>query len=77
MRAVRKDDLVYLTPHAEEELQQLDPDKAYIIGGIVDRNRHKNICQEKATAQVSSYHACAPIYVHPSIDARRLVTVGT
>jgi Trm5-related predicted tRNA methylase len=39
--ADRKDDLVYLTADAEETIQELDASKVYIIGGIVDRNRHK------------------------------------
>lgn len=37
----RLSDLVYLTADATEELSQLDSGKIYIIGGIVDRNRHK------------------------------------
>eukprot|EP00887_Chlorella_sp_A99_P002777 scaffold6.g2777.t1 len=49
-----KASLVYLTaggPHSEHELTELDPSKAYVVGGIVDRNRHKNICLKKAQAQ--------------------------
>ncbi|GMK60034.1 hypothetical protein CspeluHIS016_0902510 [Cutaneotrichosporon spelunceum] len=40
--------LVYLSADAEEELSTLSEDEVYIIGGIVDRNRHKNLCQGKA-----------------------------
>ena len=40
--------LIYLTADAEEVLHDLDTDCAYIIGGIVDRNRLKGITQRKA-----------------------------
>ncbi|CAM9228168.1 unnamed protein product, partial [Chrysoparadoxa australica] len=43
-----KEDLVYLTADSPDELSELTNDKVYIIGGIVDRNRHKMITQEKA-----------------------------
>lgn len=33
---------------AEDELSELDPKCAYIIGGIVDRNRYKGLCRTKA-----------------------------
>jgi tRNA (guanine9-N1)-methyltransferase len=33
--------LIYLSADAEEELETLQEDEVYIIGGLVDRNRHK------------------------------------
>jgi len=46
-----KSDLIYLTADSPTELQILDPGKIYIVGGIVDRNRHKNLCYNKAVEQ--------------------------
>lgn len=43
--------LVYLTSDAEETLETLDPRCAYVIGGIVDRNRLKGATCNKASAQ--------------------------
>jgi tRNA (guanine9-N1)-methyltransferase len=40
--------LTYLTADAEGELTALEGRNGYIIGGVVDRNRHKNHCLEKA-----------------------------
>lgn len=35
------DKVIYLSADAEEELTEINDDFTYIIGGIVDRNRHK------------------------------------
>ncbi|TXT13563.1 hypothetical protein VHUM_00930 [Vanrija humicola] len=40
--------LVYLSADADEELTRLAEDEVYVLGGIVDRNRHKMLCQNKA-----------------------------
>lgn len=32
-----RDQLVYLTPHCREEMQEFDHDAVYILGGIVDK----------------------------------------
>ncbi|KAG5639690.1 hypothetical protein H0H81_005873 [Sphagnurus paluster] len=40
--------VVYLTADSEDELTELRPEEIYIIGGICDHNRYKNLCLNKA-----------------------------
>lgn len=41
-------DVVYLTSDSPHTLSCLSPYSTYIIGGLVDKNRHKGICYKKA-----------------------------
>jgi tRNA (guanine9-N1)-methyltransferase len=38
---VATENLVYLTADSENVIQTLEKDKVYILGGLVDKNRHK------------------------------------
>ncbi|EGC31756.1 hypothetical protein DICPUDRAFT_24460, partial [Dictyostelium purpureum] len=46
-----KDELVYLTSDSPNVITELDPNKKYIIGAIVDYNRLKGYTFEKANSQ--------------------------
>lgn len=41
--------VVYLSADTEEKLTELKPGEIYVVGGIVDKGRHKNLC--KGTAE--------------------------
>ena len=42
------DKVVYLTADTETTLDTIKEGEMYVIGGLVDRNRYKNVCAEKA-----------------------------
>lgn len=73
--ANRPKQLVYLTSDAEETLETLEPDCAYIIGGIVDRNRHKFATFNKAKAQ-NVRVAKLPIKENFALAATHILTVN-
>jgi tRNA (guanine9-N1)-methyltransferase len=42
-------EVIYLTSDSPDTLAELKPYSTYIIGGLVDKNRHKGICYKRAT----------------------------
>ncbi|KAG8157768.1 hypothetical protein KVR01_012430 [Diaporthe batatas] len=42
------DSIVYLSADSPNVLEKLEPHTSYVIGGIVDRNREKLLCQKRA-----------------------------
>ncbi|KAF9057861.1 guanine-1-methyltransferase-domain-containing protein [Panaeolus papilionaceus] len=71
-----RDKIVYLTADTDEELTELLPDEIYIIGGIVDHNRYKNLCFSKAK-ESGVRTACLPIgRFLASLPTRKVLTVN-
>ncbi|EFJ52924.1 hypothetical protein VOLCADRAFT_120245, partial [Volvox carteri f. nagariensis] len=67
--------LVYLTADAEDELDELDESKIYIIGGLVDHNRYKGLCEEQAQA-AGIPTARLPINRYVQLASRAVLTVN-
>ena len=42
--------IIYLSGDSPTTLERLEPNSIYIIGGLVDRNRHKGVCYKRAAA---------------------------
>ncbi|XXG80021.1 hypothetical protein AAC387_Pa09g0975 [Persea americana] len=71
----QKENLVYLTADAETVLEELDPKKIYIIGGLVDRNRWKGITMKKAKDQ-GIQSAKLPIANYLKMSSSQVLTVN-
>ncbi|KAJ1662851.1 tRNA (guanine(9)-N(1))-methyltransferase [Coemansia sp. RSA 1813] len=70
-----KDQLVYLTADSPNVIESLDPLKAYVIGGIVDKNRYPRLTLDKADAQGIT-HAQLPIGKYVRMSTRKIMTVN-
>ena len=67
--------LVYLTSDADDTLETLEDDAAYIIGGIVDRNRLKGVTYNKARLQGIAT-AKLPIKENYTLSSTHVLTVN-
>ncbi|ORY90280.1 guanine-1-methyltransferase-domain-containing protein [Leucosporidium creatinivorum] len=73
---VPKSSIIYLTGDSPNVLTTIEEDKTYILGGIVDRNRYKKLCFDKAEAQGIT-HAQLPIgQFMPDMPTRKVLTVN-
>lgn len=77
---LRQEDVIYLTADTGHTITSLDPTKTYVIGGLVDRNRYKNLCLRKAehlgitAARLPIDAAFLPTGKH--LSSRKVLTVN-
>ncbi|KTW31563.1 hypothetical protein T552_00201 [Pneumocystis carinii B80] len=71
----RKEDFIYLTADSENTIHELNENKIYIIGGLIDKNRYKNLCLDKAKSQ-DIYTAQLPIENYIKMASRKVLTVN-
>ncbi|GFO23517.1 tRNA (guanine(9)-n1)-methyltransferase [Plakobranchus ocellatus] len=70
-----KEDLVYLSSESSNMLTTLSDDKVYVIGGLVDHNRHKGLCHKLAEERGIA-HAQLPITEYLDMKSRKVLTVN-
>lgn len=73
MHKDRVADLVYLTSDSETTLNELQDDKIYIIGGIVDRNRLKRAAINRAS-ELGIATARLPLERHLQMGSTKVLT---
>ncbi|ESZ90349.1 hypothetical protein SBOR_9268 [Sclerotinia borealis F-4128] len=67
--------IIYLTSDSEHTLSTLTPNTTYIIGGIVDKNRHKGLCYRRA-CEAGIPTAKLPIGEYLTMQSRTVLTVN-
>jgi tRNA (guanine9-N1)-methyltransferase len=70
-----KERLVYLTADSNTVIDSFDPQTVFIIGGIVDHNRHKMLTYNKASAQ-NIRTAKLPLAQHVQLQRSSVLTVN-
>ncbi|KAI7819907.1 guanine-1-methyltransferase-domain-containing protein [Gamsiella multidivaricata] len=71
--AVKK--VVYLSADSPNTITKLEEGTCYILGGIVDKNRYPNLCQNKAE-KLGIATAQLPIGEYIQMSSRRILTVN-
>lgn len=69
-----KDRIIYLSSDSENVLNDLEKDKVYVIGGLVDHNHSKGVCLDKAN-KLGIKHARLPLSEYVSIETRTVLSI--
>ncbi|KAK5645006.1 hypothetical protein RI129_006306 [Pyrocoelia pectoralis] len=70
-----KEKLVYLSSESDNVINELEQDKIYIIGGLVDHNSHKGVCHQKAITEGIA-HGQLPIGEYFHFVSRKVFTIN-
>ena len=73
--AMQPGEVVYLSSESDELLTELKPYSTYIVGGLVDRNRHKGICYRRAREK-GIRTARLPIGEHLKMASRQVLATN-
>ncbi|KAF7714845.1 Uncharacterized protein PECH_000026 [Penicillium ucsense] len=68
-------ELIYLSSDSDNILTELKPYSTYIIGGLVDKNRHKGVCYRSAVSQ-GVKTAKLPIGEYVEMSSRQVLTTN-
>ncbi|KAK5942570.1 tRNA (guanine(9)-N(1))-methyltransferase [Knufia obscura] len=69
-------EVIYLTSDSPYTLTELKPYHTYIIGGLVDKNRHKGICYKTARDKNAKLQASSSISATTETNGSATTTVG-
>ncbi|XP_013182102.1 PREDICTED: tRNA methyltransferase 10 homolog A [Papilio xuthus] len=69
-----KDKLVYLSSESDNVIEKFEEDTYYIIGGLVDHNKHKGLCHKIAVEQ-GIRHCQLPLNKYVNMKTRKVLTI--